>query len=156
MSKLLRRTVLAAIFCSLGSTTHAQTRTDAGGSVVQSEASAGSLGKDFSANAPATPNVGAGFGPSGVYANLVLIATIPANALRFNVDIENLSGAQIVVVRDDGTAPSGSAPANASMFALGGGSVAGAQGGSFVSQTFKGRLQIYAPSSSAQVAVFVD
>ncbi|MEI1276594.1 hypothetical protein V8G45_27475 [Klebsiella pneumoniae] len=116
----------------------------------------GSTGQDYSANKPTLPYVGAAFGASGPYANYVLIATVPALATRNNVDIENISGAQIVVVRDDGTAGSGAAPNNASVFALGGGSAAGAQGGAWSSQTFKGRLQIYAPSSSAIVSVMVD
>lgn len=118
--------------------------------------SAGSTGLDYSANKPILPNVGAAFAASGPYASYVLIATVPASPTRNNVDVENISGAQIAVVRDDGTAGSGAAPANASVFALGGGSAAGAQGGSWSSQTFKGRLQIYAPSSSAIVSVMVD
>lgn len=116
---------------------------------------AGTTGLDYSANKPSIPNVGAAFAASGPYASYVLIATIPADA-RNNVDIENISGAQIAVVRDDGTAAGGAAPANASVFALGGGSAAGAQGGAWSSQTFKGRLQIYAPSSTAIVSVMVD
>ncbi|MBR8152704.1 hypothetical protein [Burkholderia vietnamiensis] len=117
---------------------------------------AGSTGTDYSANKPTIPNVGAAFGASGPYANYVLVATVPALATRNNVDIENISGAQIAVVRDDGTAASGVAPANASVFALGGGASAGAQGGAWSSQTFKGRLQIYAPSAAAVVSVMVD
>ncbi|MEZ7525200.1 hypothetical protein [Burkholderia vietnamiensis] len=117
---------------------------------------AGSTGTDYSANKPTIPNVGAAFGASGPYANYVLVATVPALATRNNVDIENISGAQIAVVRDDGTAANGAAPANASVFALGGGASAGAQGGAWSSQTFKGRLQIYAPSAAAVVSVMVD
>jgi hypothetical protein len=119
-------------------------------------ASAGSAGLDYSANKPALPNVGAAFSAGGPYADYVLIATIPASPSRNNVDIENISGAQIAVVRDDGTAASGTAPNNASVFALGGGSAAGAQGGAWSSTTFKGRLQIYAPAPTAIVSVMVD
>ena len=117
---------------------------------------AGTTGLDYSANKPTLPNIGANFAASGTYASYVLIATVPASPSRNNVDIENISGAQIAVVRDDGTAASGAAPNNASVFALGGGSAAGAQGGAWSSQTFKGRLQIYAPSSTAIVSVMVD
>ncbi len=118
---------------------------------------AGTTGADYSANKPPIPNVGASFGSTGPYANYVLIATVPANAFRNLVDIENTSGAQIAIVRDDGAAASGAAPANASVFALGpGAATVGAQGGSYVSQTFKGRAQIYAPSSTAFVAAFAD
>lgn len=122
---------------------------------VLSVVSAGTTGLDYSANKPALPNIGANFAASGPYASYVLIATVPASS-RNNVDIENISGAQIAIVRDDGTAASSTPPANASVFAIGGGSAAGAQGGSWSSQTFKGRLQIYAPSSTAQVTVMVD
>jgi hypothetical protein len=117
---------------------------------------AGTTGLDYSANKPTLPNIGANFAASGTYASYVLIATVPASPSRNNVDIENISGAQIAVVRDDGTAASGAAPNNASVFSLGGGASAGAQGGAWSSQTFKGRLQIYAPSSTAIVSVMVD
>ena len=117
---------------------------------------AGSTGLDDSANKPTLPNVGANFAASGPYAGYVLIAAVPASPTRLNVDIENTSGAQIAVVRDDGTAAAGAAPVNASVFALAGGSGAGAQGGAWSSDRFKGRLQIYAPSSTAQVAVMVE
>lgn len=117
---------------------------------------AGSTGTDYSGNKPAIPAVGANFGSSGTYANYVLIATVPANSSRFAIEVENTSGVQIAVVRDDGTAASGAAPANASVFALTGGSAIGAQGGSWTSQTFRGRVQVYAPSSTAQVAVMQD
>lgn len=115
-----------------------------------------SNGLDFSANQPALPNIGAAFGASGPYANYVLIVTVPAQTFRNSVDVENISGAQIAVVRDDGTAANGAAPINASVFALAGGSAAGAQGGAWSSTTFSGRLQIYAPVSTAIVSVMVD
>ena len=118
--------------------------------------SGGSKGMDYSANKPALPNVGANFGSTGPYANYVLITTVPATSIRYLVDIENDSGYQIAIVRDDGTAATGSQPMNASVFSLGPGSGVGAQGGSWTSTTFYGRLQIYAPSSSAQVSVMVD
>ena len=115
-----------------------------------------STGIDYSANKPAVPAVGANFGSSGPYANYVLIATAPASASRVSIDVDNISGAQIVVLRDDGTAASGAAPNNASVFALSGGSAAGAQGGSWNSRTFTGRVQVYAPTSAAQVAMMQD
>ena len=120
--------------------------------------SAGSTGHDYSAGAPSLPNLGAAFG-GGVYAGYVAVATRAANPARANIDIENCTGAPIVVVRDDGTAASGAAPANASAFALAGGTAPGAQGGSWSSTTFKGRLQIYAPaalSGGAFVTVMED
>jgi hypothetical protein len=123
-----------------------------GGSVAQ----AGSTGLDYSANKPTLPNIGANFAASGPYASYVLIATVAASPSRNNIDIENTSGAQIAIIRDDGTAANAAAPVNASVFALGGGSSVGAQGGSWTSQTFKGRVSVYAPLSTAQVAIFVD
>lgn len=121
-----------------------------------SSGSPGSTGVDYSANAPAIPAVGASFAASGPYASYVLIKTIPALSTRANVDVENTSGAQILVIRDDGTAAAGSAPANASLIPLSTTGSAGQQGGSWASTTFRGRLQIYAPASTAQVAAFVD
>jgi len=108
--------------------------------------SAGSTGRDYSAGAPSLPDIGAAFG-SGVYAGYVAVATRAANPTRANIDVENCSGGPIVVVRDDGTAASGAAPANASVFALGGGPTPGAQGGAWSSETFKGRIQVYAPAA---------
>ena len=118
------------------------------GGTVSVSSLPGSTGHDYSTGAPTLPNVGANFGASGVYASYYLTAVVAAGS-RNNVDIENVSGAQIVVVRDDGTAAAGSAPANASVFALAGGLSAGAQGGSWSSSTFKGRLQIYSPLTTA-------
>jgi hypothetical protein len=129
-----------------------------GVSVCWKPGAPGSTGADFSANAPTLPNVGANFGAMGPFANYVLVATVPANPARTNVDIENDAGVTIAVVRDDGTAAGGAAPRNASVFAINGGTV-GQQGGSWTSTTFKGRLQIYAPaalSGSAFVSVPVD
>lgn len=85
-----------------------------------------------------------------------MIATVAANPSRSIIDIENTSGAPIVIIRDDGTAAASAAPTNASVFALGGGAGVGAQGGSWVSQTFKGRVQIYSTNAAAQVAIFTD
>lgn len=116
----------------------------------------GSTGLDYSANKPTLPNVGANFAASGPYASYVLIATRAANPARANIDIENTSGAQIAIIRDDGTAAGAAAPVNASVFSLAGGSSSGAQGGSWSSSTFKGRIQIYALSSAAIVAVMED
>jgi hypothetical protein len=83
----------------------------------------------------------------------VLIATVPANASRFSIDVENTSGSQITVLVDDGSAGTGSAPNNVSMIALSGGGSVGAQGGAWASLVEKGRVQVYAPSASAQVAI---
>ncbi|HDR9132617.1 TPA: hypothetical protein QDA91_003754 [Burkholderia vietnamiensis] len=125
---------------------------DLNATVVQS----GSSGTDYSSNKPTIPNVGAAFGASGPYANYVLVATVPASPTRNNIEVDNLSGGQIVVIRDDGTAATGSAPSNATVKSYAPGSTAGAQGGSWSSQTFKGRIQVYAPSSTAFVAISVD
>ena len=119
------------------------------GSVAQS----GSIGADYSANKPALPNVGANFAAGGPFANYVSIVTVAASASRLSIDVENDSGAQIAIILDDGAAASGAAPNNASVFALGGGAGVGVQGGSWVSLIEKGRVQVYAPASTAQVAI---
>lgn len=121
--------------------------------VAPQPAFTGSTGRDYSANPPSLPHIGASFGASGPYANYVLIATAPANASRFSIDVENTSGSQVAVVLDDGTAAPGSVASNASVMALAGGGSVGAQGGSWVSKVEKGRVQVYAPSASAQVAI---
>jgi hypothetical protein len=127
-----------------------------GANAIGSVGTVGTVGADYSVNKPTIPTVGSSFAGTGPYANYVLLTTIPALSTRNNVDIENTSGAQIVIVRDDGTAAYGASPANASVFALAGGNTSGAQGGSWASKTFKGRLQIYAASSTAFVTVMVD
>lgn len=117
---------------------------------------AGSVGTDASANAPAVPNVGAVFGGTGPYAGYVLIKSIPAAPTRLNVEVQNTSGGPIVIVRDDGVAASGAAPANATLIPLSGGQSAGQQGGTWSSATFKGRLQIYAPTAGVFVSAAID
>ena len=114
----------------------------------------GSIGTDRSTTRADIPNLGSDFS-TGVYSGYHLVKTIPLNLSRSFVDVENISGDQIVIVRDDGTAGSG-ALANASVIVVAGGAGAGAQGGSWTSSTFKGRLQIFAPSSTAVVSAFED
>lgn len=119
----------------------------------------GSNGADFSANQPTPPVLGAigsAYGGSGPYAAYVLITVVPGDYRRFCIEVDNTSGAQVAIVRDDGKATPGNALTNASVFALTGGVAVGAQGAGWVSPYFKGRLQVYAPSSAAQVAVMVD
>lgn len=117
----------------------------------------GSWGKDYSVNAPTLPNVGSNFAASGPYASYVLVKTVPGDDNRANVDIENTSGGQIVVIRDDGTAVTGAAPTHASVFSLAAGAGVGQQGGAWGSQTFKGRLQVYADASNTgPISIMVD
>ncbi len=119
----------------------------------------GSTGHDYTANPPAIPNIGQNFANAGPFANYVLVATVAANPSRVSIDIENMTGAQIAVVRDDGTAANNAAPVAASVFALAGGAAAGQQGGSWSSTTFRGRLQIFAPAAlagSAFVSIMED
>jgi hypothetical protein len=117
----------------------------------------GSTGLDFSANKPTIPVVAnATFSSTGIYAGYVLVATVTANTSRSNIDIENISGANIAVIRDDGAAANNAAANNASVFTLSGGLGSGSQGGSWTSATFKGRIQVYAPVSNAVVSIFTD
>jgi hypothetical protein len=84
------------------------------------------------------------YGGSGPFAAYVLVDNnAPANLSRANIDVENISGAQVVVVRDDGTAAAGSAPVNASWFLLAGGGTGPSQGGAWSSTTFRGRIQLW-------------
>ena len=115
----------------------------------------GSTGLDFSANPPALPTVGSVWPNSGPYANYALLATVQASATRALIDVENTSGVQVAILRDDGAAKSGAAPTNASVFALTPGTGAGSQGGSWTSTTFKGRIQVYGIAGS-QVTIMVD
>jgi hypothetical protein len=117
----------------------------------------GSVGHDYSVGAPTLPVIGANFGSTGVYANYVLLATVAASSSRANLDVENLSGSQLVIIRDDGTAASGAAPVNASLIVLSPGpGGAGSQGGSWTSTTFKGRFQVYGPTAGLEVSIFTD
>jgi hypothetical protein len=93
---------------------------------------AGTTGLDYSANKPTLPNIGVSPWPTAAgnpYSGYFLVATAPASPGRNCLEVWNPSGAQIVVVRDDGTAANNAAPNNASAFPLGGGSATGAQGG---------------------------
>lgn len=116
----------------------------------------GSVGTDYSVNKPTIPNVGDNFAASGPYASYVLLQTVEASAVRKNIEVLNTSGAQIVVIRDDGVVSAGAQPTNASLIALAGGAGVGSQGGSWYSRSFRGRLQVYAPSAGAFVTIMQD
>lgn len=109
----------------------------------------GSIGADFSANAPALPNVGEPFGGTGPYANFVLLAQVPASLYRSAVTVVNQAGANLALVRDDGLAAFNQPPLNASVFPL-------ASGATFQTTSFKGRLSIYGASGGDVVTVMVD
>lgn len=113
----------------------------------------GSSGQDFSVNKPSLPNVGATFGSTGPYANYVLIATLPADPSRNSWIFQNQSSGQVVLVFDDGTAGSGVAPANTTVMSYSAAATSGGQGAADGDLTFKGRIQVYAPSASAQIAL---
>lgn len=96
----------------------------------------GSAGLDYSANKPA------------VYANL--LGTIPVNAGRAGVSVQNQSSDTIQAMLDDGTG------ANISIILLAPGSGSNTQGGYWESLTFKGRVRVYGPASSDQVFIHQD
>jgi hypothetical protein len=114
----------------------------------------GSVGADFSSSAnhtalPAAIGATIGtstYGGSGPFAAYILVASAAANASRANIDVENISGSTVVVVRDDGTAAAASAPVNASWFLLAGGGTGPSQGGAWSSTTFRGRVQLWMAS----------
>ena len=97
----------------------------------------GSTGHDYSANGATIPLAGT-----------VLLATVPVNAARFYVAVQNQSAGSIQVVRDDG------AGANQTSVLLASGG-AGLQGGGWDSATFRGRVRVYG-ASGAQVSAFED
>lgn len=122
----------------------------------------GSAGLDFSSNQaslPATVGATVGtstYGGSGPFAAYILVASAPAAPGRASLEVDNITGASIVCVRSDGTAAAGSAPVNASWFVLGGGVSPNSQGGSWSSQTFRGRLQCWAASAAALPSLYQD
>ncbi len=91
-------------------------------------------GLDYSANPAAVPLSG-----------YVLIATIPAFA-RHEVEVQNQSTDLIQLILDDGNGN------NQTSFVLTAASAAGNQGGSWSDTVFLGRVLIYAPNASDQVA----
>lgn len=95
-------------------------------------------GQDFSANAASVPLPG-----------YVLLTTVPP-ALRGSLEVQNQSTDPIQVVRDDGFGNQVTSIMLAAAAATGG------QGGSWSSTTFRGRIRVYAPSSSDRVAVFQE
>jgi hypothetical protein len=118
----------------------------------------GSTGTDASANKPTLPNVGASpFGGTTLYSAYVLVATLAANASRNSWGFQNCSGARCVLLLHDGTASSGSAPNNATCYAIEGGAAPGFQGGSDGDAYFKGAVEVYAAAAltgSAYVALY--
>lgn len=96
--------------------------------------SPGSTGADFSANAATIPMSG-----------FVLLATIPATPSRASAEVQNQSAGTLQIVRDDGSG------GNQTSILIGSGGGAGAQGGGWSSNTFKGRIRVYGLTGS-QVA----
>ena len=120
-------------------------------------ATGGSTGTDASLNRPALPNIGAAFAASGPYAGYALVGTVAANPARSYVEVDNSATGPILLLRDDGTAAAGAAPANASLIPLQAAPQAGGRGDGWSSTTFKGRLQVYAPAGTTpQVNIFQD
>lgn len=94
---------------------------------------AGSTGTDSSANGAAVP----------ADSTFVLLVTIPVNATRARVGVQNQAAINLQVVRDDG------AGANQTSLFLAG------PFNSWESSTFKGRIRVYGPSGTA-VAAYQD
>lgn len=95
---------------------------------------AGSTGTDYSANDPAQA------------ANLIL--TIPVNASRNLVGIQNQDSAQIQVLLDNG------AGAQTTFLLLESGGTLNTGGGAWTSTTFKGRVRVYSANATPQVAAY--
>lgn len=116
----------------------------------------GTTGLDYSSGKPTLPLVAANFAASGPYASYYLIATVQANTARNCISVENTSNDQIAIIRDDGVAANGATANNASVWSLAGATTIGGQGGSWSSNTFRGRIQVYSANSTAQVCVMGD
>ena len=130
--------------------------TDGAAVFLQRPDGGGSPGADVSANAPTWPHVGNNFASGGIFPSWVLLTTVPANQSRHKVSVDNQSNDQILCLRDDGTAATGSLPVNPTGFTLNPKVSAGPEGGHFESTTFRGRLQIFGVSASQFVAVSTD
>jgi hypothetical protein len=105
----------------------------------------------FVFNAPTLPNIGSNFGATGPFANYVLVGSIPKQKYFAQMDCENLSGAQVLLLRHDGTATTGQQPKNVFLVVLAPGASLGAQGGS-IAMDAGFQIDIYAPSASAFVS----
>jgi hypothetical protein len=116
----------------------------------------GSIGTDFSINEPSWPLVGSSFTSGGLYSSWALLTTVPANQNRNKVIADNMSGAPILCLCDDGSASSGLAPVNATGFVLNPKVGTGPEGGHYESTTFRGRLQFYGASSAQWVSARVE
>jgi hypothetical protein len=109
----------------------------------------GSTGHDYSANRPTLPTIGSNWPNSGPYANWFLVATIPVTSNRVAATVVNTSGTGCAIMRDDGTAAASSPPVQGSVFTL-------LPNSTWTSPYFKGRVQVFAPSSGAIIAAFAD
>lgn len=102
----------------------------------------GTAGTDRSVNAATVPMAG-----------YSLMATIGVNQRRNAVEVQNQSTDLLQMVRDDG------AGAQQTTIMLVGAAVAGGQGGSWASNTFKGRIRVYAPTGNVaadQIGAYED
>lgn len=94
--------------------------------------SGGSTGYDFSGNVLSVP-----------ITDYVLAVTVPVSLTRSNIEVQNQDLDTIQVVRDDGD------DMQQSIILL-------APGNIWSSSTFLGRLKIYASTTDARIAVYVD
>lgn len=98
---------------------------------------AGSIGVDHSANAPAGPGAATSFTFNGVAVNL--LTTIAANPNRRGIEVNNTTGALVVVVLDDGA----NTLSATSLLPLAPGAGPFQQGGDFSPPNELGRVRIF-------------
>lgn len=103
---------------------------------------AGSVGADFSGNAPTGPGEATSFSFNS--GTVFLLATVPANQYRDVVEVNNTTGSPVVIVMDDGLNTAGTV----SLFPLAPGAGANQQGGDWVSQIERGRIRVYGASGT--------
>jgi hypothetical protein len=96
----------------------------------------GSVLADASANAAAVPING-----------YVLLSTLAASSVRGEIECQNQDTSYVQLVLDDGSGTAG----KISTVMLAPAAATGQQGGSWVSQSFKGRARAYGPSSTQRV-----
>lgn len=98
---------------------------------------AGSVGIDHSANAPAGPGNATSFTWNGATVNL--LATVAANPNRKSLEVNNTTGAPVVVVTDDGSNTTGTI----GMFPLVPGSAQFQQGADLSLTDELGRVRVF-------------
>jgi hypothetical protein len=109
----------------------------AGSSVIGAVTMAGDVGTDRSINAPSGPGSATTLTYNGN--TLTQLVSIASNTSRKSLEVNNTTGALVVLVFDDGANTAGTV----SLLPLAAGTAQYQQGGDFQSQTEQGRVRIF-------------